>query len=81
MKEFIVRISDARGIDAQSAVTVEDSLDLGRAAQLALDELVDQFGGEVTFPIFVDIHPAEEFAGRAWMHGRGVAEQCEPAKA
>ena len=69
MKKFVVHISDAHGIDAQTAVAVEDSFDLGRAAQIALDDLVNEFGGKITFPLFIDIHPQGDFQSRAWMHG------------
>jgi hypothetical protein len=68
MKKFVVHISDAHGIDAQSAIAVDDSLDLGRAAQIALDELVNEYGSKIAFPIFVDIHPQGEFESRKWMH-------------
>lgn len=68
MNSFIVHISDAQGIDVQSAINVEARMDLGRAAQLALDEMVEQHGAKLTFPIFVDIHLADEFRDRAWMH-------------
>lgn len=68
MKTFVVQLSDAAGIDAKLTVEVQDELDLGRAAQLALDGLVEEHGRKLTFPIFVDIHPAKEFSGREWMH-------------
>jgi hypothetical protein len=68
MNSFIVHISDARGLDAQAAVTVEDSMDLGRAAQVALDALMEAHGHQLAFPIFVDIHPRAEFQDREWMH-------------
>lgn len=68
MKTFVVQLSDAAGIDAKTAVEVQDELDLGRAAQLALDDLVESYGRSLTFPIFVDIHPAQEFSGLEWMH-------------
>ncbi len=70
MKTFVVQLSDAAGIDAKLAVEVQDELDLGRAAQLALDGLVEEHGRKLTFPIFVDIHPATEFQGREWMHAK-----------
>jgi hypothetical protein len=68
MKAFIVHTSDAKGIDEQTTVEVQDALDVGRAAQLALDALVEKHGTDLTFPIFVDIHPIREFIGREWMH-------------
>jgi hypothetical protein len=68
MKAFIVHTSDAKGIDEQTTVEVPDAYDVGRAAQIALDALVEKYGSDLTFPIFVDIHPTEEFLGREWMH-------------
>jgi len=70
MKSFLIHISDARGIDEQTAVRVPDGLDIGRAAQLALDEVVEKHGKRLMFPIFIDIHPAADFQLRAWMHER-----------
>lgn len=68
MNSFIVHISDAKGIDARAAIKVEDSMDLGRAAQLALDSMIEAYGARIVFPIFVDIHPAAEFDAHEWMH-------------
>jgi len=68
MKAFIVHTSDAKGIDEQTTVEVHDALDVGRAAQLALDALIEKHGTGLTFPIFVDIHPTDEFIDRKWMH-------------
>lgn len=80
MNSFIVHISDARGIDAQSSIAVEDRMDLGRAAQVALDDLVEEYGTRLSFPIFVDIHPVAEFPGRSWMHHATVPLPPEPAQ-
>lgn len=76
MNSFVVHISDAHGIDAQATIRVEDRMDLGRAAQVALDQLVEKHGASLSFPIFVDIHPAAEFAGRADLHREAVPELC-----
>lgn len=70
MNSFMIHISDASGVDERAAIVVQDAMDLGRAAQVALDEMVERHGGQLAFPIFVDIHPAEEFKGRAWMHSK-----------
>ena len=70
MKLFVVHISDAKGIDERSTIEVADGMDVGRAAQLALDAVVEQHGGQLTFPIFVDIHPAAQFASMEWMHSK-----------
>lgn len=80
MNSFIVHISDAKGIDARAAIKVEDSMDLGRAAQLALDSMIEAYGGRIVFPIFVDIHPAGEFEAHEWMHpGSAPLEQVPQA--
>lgn len=70
MNSFIVHISDAKGIDARAAIKVEDSMDLGRAAQLALDSMLEAYGRRIVFPIFVDIHPATEFEAHEEMYPR-----------
>jgi len=78
MKSFIVHVSDASQVDVQSEVNVNDSMDLGRVAQLALDEVIEKHGGNITFPIFIDIHPASNFQDVAWMHhGTGSAPSLQ----
>jgi len=68
MNTFVIHMSDASGVDEQAAIVVQDAMDLGRAAQVALDQMVERHGGQLAFPIFVDIHPAQEFQSRSWMH-------------
>jgi len=79
MNTFVIHMSDASGVDEQAAIVVQDAMDLGRAAQVALDQMVERHGGELAFPIFVDIHPAKEFQTRAWMHptNTGMTEHSD----
>ncbi len=53
----------------RSTVKVRQPKELGRAAQVALDELMATHNGKIQFPLFMDIHPAEQFEHVAWMHG------------
>ncbi len=69
MISYIVHISDANNLDEEKAVDVEIAKDLGRAAQIALDEMVAKNFAKLIFPLFIDIHPKAEFGDRAWMHG------------
>lgn len=71
MNTFVVHVSDAHRIDKQSKIYVADSMDVGRAAQLALDELIDRHGAKLTFPLFIDIQLCSEFQGREWMYSPG----------
>ena len=75
MNSFVVHVSDAHGLDQQTAIRVADSMDLGRAAQVVLDALVDKHGSEITFPVFIDIQLSKEFHERAWMY----ADEERPA--
>lgn len=58
MKSFDVHVLDLGTIDEQVTVLVSDSMDLGRAAQLALDEVIEHHGSDVALPVFLDIHPS-----------------------
>ena len=78
MNTFVVHVSDAHGIDEQSKIYVADAMDVGRAAQLALDELIDRHGAKLTFPLFIDIQLCSEFQGREWMYSSG--ERPLPAR-
>ena len=68
MNSFVVHVSDAHGLDQQTSIRVDDSMDLGRAAQVALDEFVGTHGGNITFPVFIDIQLKKEFHNRAAMY-------------
>jgi len=68
MKSFIIHISDSSELDQRTAITVNDSMDIGQAAQIALDDMVEQFGENIEFPLFVDIHPHATFTNIEWMH-------------
>lgn len=61
MKDFIIRLTDPSGVDQQLAVRVAGEGDVGRAAQLAIDDMIAVRGGDFAFPLFIDIHPAEDF--------------------
>ena len=50
------------------SVEVDAQTSLAQAVQTALEDFTVQHGNDVEFPLFLDIHPAEEFASRAWMH-------------
>ena len=68
MKSFVVHVSDPKGFDEQTVVEVEDLSSLGKAVQMALDEIASQHPGELTFPLFVDIHPTVTYSTHSWMY-------------
>jgi len=68
MATYIMHISDAGRTDSQMSVEVDAQTSLAQAVQTALEDFTAQHGNDVEFPLFLDIHPAEEFASRAWMH-------------
>jgi hypothetical protein len=57
MKAFVIHVTDIGAIDERITVEVPDRMDLGRAAQLALDEIAEHHGCEISLPVFIDIHP------------------------
>jgi len=61
MNHFIINLTDSAGLDQQIAIGVEALRDVGCAAQCAIDQVLAQRGREIAFPLFVDIHRAEEF--------------------
>lgn len=69
MKELIVRITDTAGIDQQVNVRVAEAGDIGRAAQLAIDDMLSHCRTGISWPLFVDIHPAEKFPQVAALYG------------
>ena len=66
---FVICITDASWVDRQIVVSVAETTNLGRAAHLALDQIMDE-GTNIQFPVFLDIHSADEFSNVAWMHGQ-----------
>lgn len=75
MKSFIVHLSDPTGVDEQAVVVVQNEGTLGQAVHMAIDEIVERCGGSLSFPLFVDIHPAHAFKQHAWMYS---VEQGRP---
>ena len=69
MKTYVVCVSDTAGRDRRTPVMVHKGTGLGRVSQMAIDEFVSVFD-DVQFPLFVDIHRAEEFGGVHWLHAR-----------
>ncbi len=61
VKDFIIRLTDPAGVDQQLAVRVAGEGDVGRAAQMAIDDMIATRGGDFAFPLFIDIHPSEDF--------------------
>lgn len=70
MKTYVVCVSDAANADRRTPVIVQESTGLGQVAQMAIDDFVAAFGEDVHFPLFIDIHPAEQFGGVHWLHSR-----------
>jgi hypothetical protein len=70
MKTYVVCVSDSLGRDRRTPVLVQPDTGLGKVAQMAIDEFVVAFGEDYQFPLFVDIHPAEEFRSVHWLHSR-----------
>lgn len=68
MKSFVIHITDAAKVDRRIIVSVVEPGNLGRAAHMALDLVVDEEGPKLQFPIFLDIHAADQFSNVAWMH-------------
>ena len=69
MKELIVRITDTAGIDQQVSVRVAEAGDIGRAAQLAIDDMLSMCLGGIAWPLFIDIHPAQTFPQVSALYG------------
>lgn len=67
MKNFVICITDADRVDRQIIVNADESVTLGQAAHLALDQVMKDVGAKMQFPIFLDIHPAEHFDRFAWL--------------
>jgi hypothetical protein len=70
MKTYVVCVSDAGGLDRRTPVMVQEDTSIGRVAQMAVDEFIASAGEQIGFPLFIDIHPAQEFAGVRWLHAR-----------
>ena len=68
MKSFVICITDAARVDRQILVSVVEPVNLGRAAHMAIDQVVEDEGSKIQFPVFLDIHAAEQFSNVAWMH-------------
>lgn len=68
MKSFVICITDAARVDRQVLVSGVEPLNLGCAAHMALDQVVKEEGLKIQFPVFLDIHAAEQFSNVAWMH-------------
>ena len=73
MNHFIINLTDSAGLDEQIASDVEEAGDVGCAAQSAIDQVLSDRGREVAFPLFVDIHRADDFAQVAPLYD-GVRE-------
>lgn len=58
MRLFVVQITDVGAIDETITVEVADRMDLGRAAQIAIDHVLEQHAADIVLPVFIDIHPA-----------------------
>ena len=73
MNHFIINLTDSAGLDQQIAIGVAEPRDVGCAAQCAIDQVLSQRGHEIAFPLFVDIHRADDFAQVAPLYD-GVRE-------
>ena len=73
MNHFIINLTDSAGLDNQVVIGVEEPGDVGCAAQCAIDQVLAQRGREIAFPLFVDIHRAEDFPQVATLYD-GVRE-------
>ena len=68
MNSYVVCISDASSADRAISVIAPEEAPPGKIAQMALDDFVSSFGDEIRYPLFIDLHPAAEFAGVRWLH-------------
>jgi hypothetical protein len=75
MKTYVVCVSDAVNADRRTPVMVQDETSLGRVAQMAIDDFVSAFGETIAFPLFIDIHPAEQYGGVQWLHPRASSAE------
>lgn len=66
MKCYIVHLSDAGRADRRAPVVVRDETSVGKMTQLLLDEFLAEHEGRLQFPLFVDIHLAEEPTVLKW---------------
>lgn len=68
MATHIVQISDA-GIGAHRVpIVVDGHTTLSHAVMEALEKFESEHRGEVTFPLFLDIHAVAEYGAVDWMY-------------
>lgn len=61
MQKLVVHITAPGIIDENVAVRIASLADLGRAVHAALDIVLSTQRAEFGYPLFIDIHPADEF--------------------
>lgn len=69
METFIVHVSDAGSFEARLQLKATPQ-SLGAAVGAALDQVLREQGATPRLPLFIDIQPAREAAGREWMYER-----------
>ena len=67
MKSLVICITDASQVDREIMISAVEPMSLGHAAHLALDQAMAD-GAKLQYPVFLDIHSAEQFSNVAWMH-------------
>ena len=80
MKSYVVRITDTGPIDMSNRAQIVQAPDVGRAVQIAFDELIQEYGADFELPLFVDVHPVEQDATIAWMYDRTTGDLGNKAK-
>lgn len=72
METYVMHLSDAGNADYQLSVKAT-AQSLAQAAHDAIDQFMKMYDGGISLPLFIDIHPASDFQGRAWMHAQEAA--------
>ena len=77
-------MSDPTGFDEQTVVDVDDEARLSAVVHEAIDEMLERHRDGIAFPVFIDIHPRNNFKGHEWMYkeesNRGVAPNRLPTR-
>ncbi len=72
MNRFIIHLTDSVGLDQRISVDVVENDGIGQAAHLAIDDILSHRHRPVAFPLFLDIHRAENFPEVAALYPRSL---------
>jgi len=77
MNQLVIHLTDSGGLDWRVVVGVGESSDLGAAARFAIDDALSHHHEEPAFPLFLDIHLAEDYEQVAPFYP-GAAQKRHP---